>query len=223
MSLWQRAPREVYRVYGEDEFFSEEGIDGEPPEHRIDALPRAHDSTVHRGEGDERVSEDAPAAWGVVEGGEGAGVDQDAHAHEAASRAYEHRSSGARSRLVGLALLAAVTLGVGALVLLDVSRYPVGHNLATADASSGVTRRAPLAAPRAAPPAVHQAADPERHVRAPKSPAARPPRHNRRLAGEHEETLTPSAEQLDGQTASLRTSRPVDAVARAGGEFDFER
>lgn len=118
MSLWHRAPREVYRVYGEDEYLAEEAAPGGD---------RSAENATHAGGG-------SPV--------QGVGADQDVSligdppSFEAPSSPsspftlpgavhavapYEFSRSG---RLFGLGLLVVVTVGALALVVLNASHRP---------------------------------------------------------------------------------------------------
>ena len=166
MSLWSRAPRQVYEVYGEDDHFLDEGA---PPS---ECAVRELDASVE----DSR-----------------------------------------QGRLLGLALLAAVTLGAAVLVLLHVSHTPPTRQpVAERHAFSGAERPALPDVPTTAPPQVHEPLHTDRHARASTPPPARPRRHRPRIAGGHAEPpkiLAPG--HVGGQ--------PSAAPARAANEFDFER
>ncbi|MGA7704292.1 MAG: hypothetical protein WB998_05290, partial [Solirubrobacteraceae bacterium] len=92
MSLWRRTPRQVYRVYGEEEFLSEEHTAGEAESF---AHPEQADSPGRAGSPDET----SPQTRGSEIGGPAVGV----------------RSR--TPRLVGVGLLLGVVVGVAGLVL----------------------------------------------------------------------------------------------------------
>ncbi|HEY8303457.1 MAG TPA: hypothetical protein VIG42_02595 [Solirubrobacteraceae bacterium] len=166
MSLWHRTPGEVYHVYAEDDYPSDEHLRaGEP-------------------------------SRGLRAGG-----------------------------LAGLALLVAVTLGAGALVLLHASRPPAVKRLIVAPpASAGATRRASIEVSAPVPPSVHEPLHQEGRARAFTLPATRSLRHGGRLAGGHGESpATVTGGRLDDQFLSTQPPRLLSATRRAAGEFDFER
>lgn len=107
MSLWQRAPREVYRVYGEDQY-----LEGEERATEGETVPREDAATV---EPDSRAGT--------------SGATFAAEVSPAAARtdgSSSTRSGGQHaSRLIGVGVLAGVSLATLALVFLNAS-HPRG-------------------------------------------------------------------------------------------------
>jgi hypothetical protein len=197
MTLWRRAQREVYQVYGEDEYLSEDGLPGS------DAEP----------------SPPLPAAE---------------QRHE---QGYDSRSA----RLVGLGLLAGVTIGTLALVTLNMAHRsgapspgvaqdasgrglagkesgpaPVNDSVSVASATSE-----PLApgAPGAASHA--RASVPMRMPMRPGVPPRRPRWPRVGMAGESISSAT-STEPEETRLSSLESLGP-GALPPAGDELGFER
>jgi hypothetical protein len=118
MTLWHRAPREVYRVYGEDEYLE------------ADELRSGGGVTAGS---DPLAGSDSGAGSDPGEGREALGASEaraspDARRQEAWGLSPDERARGSRSgRLVGLGLLVGVTVGALSLILLDASRgtHPV--------------------------------------------------------------------------------------------------
>jgi hypothetical protein len=120
------------------------------------------------------------------------------------------RSSG----VLGLTLLAVVTLGAVVVVLLSLSHRPTGRqSVAERHSPAGATRRAFPDPPTTAPPEVHALPYSRRHAHAPISPVARPWRRGRRIAVGYAKT----------PTIAIGPVRRLSAEALAGREFDFER
>lgn len=126
MSLWRRAPRQVYRVYGEDEYLAEEHVADESEDLRC-----VERSGLGENQAEVEVS---PAVGGRKRG------------PEVGSLSF----TGSRTpRLVGVGLLLGVTVGAAGLVLSHLtheaspSRGPSGAHSAQrrAPTNSGVTPR----------------------------------------------------------------------------------
>jgi len=150
MSLWHRAPREVYRVYGEDEYLDDGG-----------------ESAEYVGSGEDGVSGEATESAKPAEHATSVGYAGSAEAHRSAQNravgrhpvsSTSHRSHS--GRLVGVGLLVGVTVGTLGLIALNVSQRPtypskptLGHGLpshsprheAAADSASTVARTADAA------------------------------------------------------------------------------
>ena len=197
MSLWRRAPREVYRVYGEDEYLAagEEAGWEEPGSAPLETGPPATDPSDALYEHDTR-----------------------------ASQAYGPRSR----RLVGLALLVAVTAAVFGLVAASALRRPRAAPPARVaqEARGGVRAPAPAVAqsPRGGSPESRVSAGTFRLPHAVVSakatshavePAKAVPRVRARDVAE------PQAQAPEAPAPEARASRAP--TPRVDGEFGFER
>ena len=127
--------------------------------------------------------------------------------------------SSSAARVLGLALLAVVTLGAISLVLLHASHRPmVRQSVAEPHASPNPRRRAFPGTPSSAPPPIHRPPHSGRHVRAPTVRVARSHRLRKRIAGGHVQPIQPSRLALPPTD-----ERPIGVPVGAAGEFDFER
>ena len=136
MTLWHRAPREGYRVYGEDEYLAD------------DTLSADEESFAPHVAGESFAPHVAEESWAQPTGEESHRTPTHEHAtyHYSAVAPPSHRSRS--GRLVGLGLLAGVTLGAFGLVALNAThRSPAApsaavaqtaHPDAAAHASTGV-------------------------------------------------------------------------------------
>ena len=131
MSLWHRAPREVYRVYGEDEYLADDaGIirDGELFD---DAAPgcgaaSASDAVLAGGAAfsrDAAPGKDAAFASDAVLAGNTAFASDPALGRDGAF-VNATRSRSGSARLLGVGLLVGVTVGVLGLIELNASHRP---------------------------------------------------------------------------------------------------
>jgi len=221
MSLWRRAPREVYRVYGEDEYLAagEEAGWEEPGSAPLETGPPATDPSDALYEHDTRAS----ARKDVTET---PAFRSDAlYEHDTrASQAYGPRSR----RLVGLALLVAVTAAVFGLVAASALRRPRAAPPARVaqEARGGVKAPAPAVAqsPRGGSPASRVSAGTFRLPHAVVSakatshavePAKAVPRVRARDVAE------PQAQAPEAPAPEARASRAP--TPRVDGEFGFER
>ena len=221
MSLWRRAPREVYRVYGEDEYLAagEEAGWEEPGSAPLKTGPPATDPSDTLYEHDTRAS----ARKDVTET---PAFRSDAlYEHDTrASQAYGPRSR----RLVGLALLVAVTAAVFGLVAASALRRPRAAPPARVaqEARGGVKAPAPAVAqsPRGGSPASRVSAGTFRLPHAVVSakatsravePAKAVPRVRARDVAE------PQAQAPEAPAPEARASRAP--TPRVDGEFGFER
>jgi len=245
MSLWRRAPREVYRVYGEDEYLAagEEAGWEEPGSAPLKTGPPATDPSDTLYEHDTRASArkdvtETPAfrSDALYEHDTRASARKDVTETPAfrSDALYEHdtrasQAYGPRSRrLVGLALLVAVTAAVFGLVAASALRRPRAAPPARVaqEARGGVKAPAPAVAqsPRGGSPASRVSAGTFRLPHAVVSakatsravePAKAVPRVRARDVAE------PQAQAPEAPAPEARASRAP--TPRVDGEFGFER
>jgi hypothetical protein len=242
VTFWRRAPREVYRVYGEDEYLAEDRVNVED-EYLAEEAPAAEEAPSaceqHLDDcvgGADRAMPSTPVAHATY-----------AHTTHAApipdiGGARRHRSQSAR--LLGMGLLAGVGVGALLLVLSHVVHRSVAvprssaslsdraperaqgarrastalgssaANTSIYGSSGGVARRPKPGRPRVQGPARSRSLSRQRW-RAGRRPA--PGRSRQAEAG----SLTA---QSSWQPISARTpSLPAQAVSATADEFEFER
>jgi hypothetical protein len=221
MSLWRRAPREVYRVYGEDEYLAAGEAPGweEPGPAPLETGAPATDPSDTLCEHDTCAS----ARKDVTE--TPAFRSDTLYEHDTrASQAYDPRSR----RIWGLALLVAVTAAVFGLVAASALRRPRAAPPARVaqEARGGVKAPAPAVAqsPRGGSPASRVSAGTFRLPHAVVSakatsravePAKAVPRVRARDVAE------PQAQAPEAPAPEARASRAP--TPRVDGEFGFER
>jgi hypothetical protein len=197
MTLWQRAPREVYRVYGQDEYLAEEAPS--PTETSSPALPakQSHGSRSARLIG-------LGVLVGVSVGALGLVVAHVSHQPPAAQRSVVAQSS-----RLGMAARRSVMRHAS-----SASRASV-HPPARANSAIG-TYSAPV--PRAS-------TTPRPHARSLGRPAGRlpsKPRSSDAVTSRSAPGLT-AVKLSRGALAASELSLPGAASPAVGGEFDFER
>lgn len=181
MSLWNRTPRQVYEVYGDEDCLAGACA----PRSACEARQPCEDG--HPADSGAPPSECVPP--------------------ELDASLKTSRSG----RVLGLTLLVAVTLGAVAVVSLSLSHAPsVRQSAAERHASPAATRRAFPGPTTPAPPEVHMLAHPRRHARAPISPVAHPRRRDRRIAGGHDESPHIVIRPTGGQSAGASVGREFD-------------
>ena len=235
MTLWHRAPREVYRVYGQDEYLAD------------DALSADDESFAPHA---------AEESWAPPTGKESHRTPTHAHA------AYQHSAvappshSSRSGRLVGLGVLMGVTVGALGLVVLNVShRLPAAPRVVAAQTThAGAAAHASVDAPISHRSVVRMSNGPASRMRAPARARTRAPRHSSAgsaLAGSAstgspstgspstwsaggDTTVAPTSAGSASKAASVEsaqpprptTSEPTRPGAQAppiDGEFEFER
>lgn len=228
MTLWHRAPREVYRVYGQDEYLGEGEVRaGEEPWLSIHGQPLSSPALEDRPSQVEDADRENRAAASADRG-------------ESPLRGvpvHSSRSSGS-GRLIGLGLLAGVTAGALGLVVSSMShRSPSppsgtepstrGHTVSRRSAAhpsgywtaarmrEGQTASASLSRTQALANA-HPDPHPRRHEYAPL------PRL-RRASGSSEYTSSVAGEPWPSQISVAGLNESSEAARSRDGEFDFER
>ncbi len=217
MSLWRRAPRQVYCVYGEDEYLADEVRAQEAQPLGNEEEVGAHETRPQRG----------PSL-------SAAGAER-----ESRPRPRPERSIGSRTpRLVGVGLLLGVTVGAIALVLshmthetppargdaagLAATRHmpPASSGPLPRPATAGSARSHPAASGSSGAPALTPASEDPRAAGA-TARLATGGRHARPA----EAGPTPIARMSDtqsGETTPPGEMEVPEAAASGGEEFDFE-
>jgi hypothetical protein len=243
MTLWHRAPREVYRVYGEDEYLADDALSAEEQPF----APRV-------AEEESFTPQVAEESWAPPTGEESHRAPTHEHAtyHYSAVAPPSHRSRS--GRLVGLGLLAGVTLGAFGLVALNAAhRSPdaspaAGAQTARPDAAAHASTGAPadrgsvVHMPNSHALRVHAHARNDTHFStahpATGHPSTRHPSTGSSgesaLPGGSVESVSKEASGTSGTSAATAqsaqpwqstTSEPMSGAQAPpiGGEFDFER
>lgn len=227
MTLWHRAPREVYRVYGEDEYLAENDVHANEESSRADEGSQLSSATNDPSRVlDGAASEDVRTV--------------PAYRDEGHPTVVSSRSPGSRSgRLVGLGLLIGVTVGAFALVVLNASHRPpiapgsgvaqsaragaASHTSAANHASDASHTSAGV--PTNPEPAIHMATVPLSHARVSVRPSVRLLAHPRSRTDSPTESA-PNASSIEPWQSRPSTPELPESDAAAtpiDGEFDFER
>jgi hypothetical protein len=234
MTLWHRAPREVYRVYGQDEYLAEDDVHAAdeswpPPVGEEPRQSSAHDDPASVLGGIDPDDVGTTAAY----------RDEGLHHTVASSRSHGSRSG----RLVGLGVLVGVTVGAFGLVALNAThRSPAAprvvvaqtiHAGAAAHASVDVSISHRSVVGISNGPVARMRAPARARTRAPDHPSAGSAHSSAGSAGGNT-TVAPTSAGSVSKAASAESAQPppptTSEPTRSGapappidGEFEFER
>jgi hypothetical protein len=209
MTFWHRAPREVYRVYGQDEYLAEDDAhaaeESWPP--LVGEEPRqssAHDDPASVLGGID--PDDVGTAAAYRDGG--------LHRTVASSRSHGSRSG----RLVGLGVLVGVTVGALGLVALNAThRSPAAPRVVVAQTThAGAAAHASVDAPISHRSVVGMSNGPASRMRAPARARTRASRHS--SAGSAGGDTNSSAGSASAGSASAGSAGGDTTVAPTSAE-----